>query len=548
MKHPINYRYLTDSPYGEEETAKAFVFDQNAEHLKEALVGLSNSLKEGYPSAFLVSGYRGVGKTSAVMRAVDLVTLSFEEGGEAEANPQIKVAHLQVTDYKDHRSLLWSMIRQLYLSLEKEILSPKASEPLQRLEYYYRRTFEEISDVQTAIELEESADKETFTFDYKKLLAPIGVAVAGGANLLGHFLPEDKWSNILSTTLLAGGAIWGATAFQLEKSRSQSETVSRKLESKKLFDEDIAEYRLLELLQDLQKYYQIVFVIDELDKITEEDKLMNLFGSLKSFLLSNRARFVIIDSLDIYLKTGWRFSDNNLLDSVFSRKLHIGLPNLGFFTAIMSRFFSPKITQSWLYSYLNSKANQKGFSKADHLLLIIFSMESMDFQVSAYVGDPWRLIPVMYNPKAVYEMEESQFKQVLLLEKLKKLDYLLTQGVSEDIVVEYCDFFGIPSHREELSEWLSIWMEDTSSTQMITLHKEALKARKYIEYLNGRSNKLVSYNILLHALAYSSHKFRIDLPMNSRKSVERQVQSFEEKAQQGMQQQVKGPKLPQSKL
>lgn len=361
MKLKINYQNLTDSSYSNSANTNAFIFE-DASHLKDAMEQLKADLKHDFPSVFLISGYRGVGKTSMIEKVVDDLE---KDSKNTKKNIIVK---LPITKYKDHKDFLWKLIRALFSSFEKEAQKAQkeitAFKPIQRaknllnepkpksdrfnehfalLSSYYARTFNAISKVKSSEKKQESTETETHEFDLKKFVAPLTVLFAGSANL---FYSLGKWVNFellhILITILPPiiGAWWTATTYKLSQVKKKVDTEIDKFESKELFDEGIAEDRILDLLKNLKKdNYQVIIILDELDKIEDKKKLNEFFSHLKGFLLSNHARFILIDSLHLQLESNKPYEENNVLDSLFSKRLHVGLPNKTFLQRWFERHF-----------------------------------------------------------------------------------------------------------------------------------------------------------------------------------------------------------------
>ena len=419
MKIKINYQNLTDSSYSSSANTNAFIFD-DAPHLKDAMEQLKADLKHDFPSVFLVSGYRGVGKTSMIEKVVD----------DLEKDPTTKkkniIVKLPVTKYKDHKDFLWKLIRALYLAFEKEVetqykklntsytqdLIPRdkriLSQPKQKkdnlnenfklLSSYFERTFNTINKTKSLETKHENTETETFEFDFKKFIAPLTVLFAGSSNLfyaLGKWIDVELIYLLITIGTTVGGAIWTASSYKAAKTKKKTDTKVDKFESKELFDEDIAEYRIIELLENFKKDdYQVIIILDELDKIEDKKKLNVMLSHLKGLLLSNHARFILIDSLYIQRESNKPYQENNVLDSIFSKKLHINLPTKAFyqkwfheyilqlglaignandnFPAIRSHFISHFILRSFriprkVNSYISQKVNWENGNAIIHL-------------------------------------------------------------------------------------------------------------------------------------------------------------------------------------
>ena len=120
MEIKVNYKMLTDSPYedGNKENRKIFSF----ENCQDDIDNIVNDLIYGCPSCYLISGYRGAGKSSFIKRVESVL-----EEERKKINPENESVfkyslfiHTNFSKYEEQSFLLRKLIRGLYLSIINE--------------------------------------------------------------------------------------------------------------------------------------------------------------------------------------------------------------------------------------------------------------------------------------------------------------------------------------------------------------------------------------------------------------------------------------------
>ncbi|MGV1063002.1 hypothetical protein ACQR2W_05320 [Clostridium perfringens] len=128
--------------------------------------------------------------------------------------------------------------------------------------------------------------------------------------------------------LLIGSILWvGCDLIKLTGVFKKEKTLVEELNRKSLYDDEIAEYHLKNILNGLNSAgIKIVFIFDELDKIESESEIEQLIADLKPLLLSNLASFFIVSGQKLYYKfIGSSLLDDSIMASIFSKNIHIPL-------------------------------------------------------------------------------------------------------------------------------------------------------------------------------------------------------------------------------
>ncbi|WP_026106384.1 ATP-binding protein, partial [Clostridium saccharoperbutylacetonicum] len=318
MKIEIDAKKISSSP-------NLFNYENTLDdETKEILNQLKQQLIFGNNSCFLISGYRGAGKTT-------LVNILKEE--IKKSNNKTMFIHLNFSRYEDYSLVLRKLIREIYMTFlnnenYKEI-EKKDRELVDSMKLLYERTFFEINNTSNRKMLTELDMKLESSFSIKDIFEKLGPSMAvifAGVNLSFDFIPNViKYFNIF---LLFGSLVWFIyQSFKLNSYFEKKKTVISELSIKSLYDNEIAEFHLKNMLKDLElQDIKIVFVFDELDKIEKDDEMEKLISDFKPILLSGLASFIVISGQKLYYK----FSNANILDdsimaSIFSKSIHIPL-------------------------------------------------------------------------------------------------------------------------------------------------------------------------------------------------------------------------------
>ncbi|MGB6063265.1 MAG: ATP-binding protein [Desulfomonilaceae bacterium] len=298
---------------------------------------IKNHIYRGNPSCFLVSGYRGVGKTSFLRKIQEEIESEAEKSG----NHGLFV-WLSVPKYKNYAVLLRHFIRNIYSEIySRPHLIKKfdgcATQILPKIQSLYDQTFYDISVAQKKtflVESEKGIKVETIVRSTVLLiLAQILMLFLnkfGIMDSLARLLPfsftSTGWSAFKSIVklwpiLLAMILTLKYTYSYSEKKKNLSE-VGRKT----LFDDEIAEVRLTQVLSDLgQSGMKVIIIIDEVDKLNP-DEIKQLTTELKPIMLSGLATFIIVSGQELYYKmeTEQALHDPEMV-SIFSNLIHVPL-------------------------------------------------------------------------------------------------------------------------------------------------------------------------------------------------------------------------------
>jgi len=338
VKLYIDTNKLTDAPYKESEN-QIFIFDQSL------VFELVQDIKRGNPTCYLVSGYRGAGKSSFIRKVEYDMALDKE----------IVFVHSSFAKYKSHAYLLRKLIRGLFQAflednniesfkeLKKREINDKDPEEKKvsvMLGDLYGKTLNEIRD---STKQKTEKEKETKTeFD---ILALVGFVIAIMLSGLSLFNPDSSLNKLLIAIIILMGAVVGSLQkiITIKHAFRKSTLVTKESERKSLYDDEIADYHFYNLLDGLsKKKIRIVFVLDELDKVKEEE-LNVLINEMKPFLVSGLASFIVVAGQDMFYKYHSAESvDDSILSTLFSRIIHVPLFSIPDFRNLFQNLILPE--------------------------------------------------------------------------------------------------------------------------------------------------------------------------------------------------------------
>lgn len=329
MRIEINHKFLSDSPYSG--TNKSLFGDPH-----ESLDDLTRDIIYGSPTCYLISGYRGSGKSSLVKRLESRIkelaprsstpASSPPESDPKDANQEIVFIHSNFSRHDKQTYLLRRLIRGLYLgikdleSFSKENLKQhKAS-----LERLYDKTFYDTSQVVT--DNKKSERTTSTTIDRMQIIGYVGAFVFAIIILFNIWLdivPDNILLNLFSLIALAFIAVQGFishTETNVNNDSNEDQSVRTSM-----YDDEIADYHFFTTLDNFKSFYKVVFVLDELDKVDDSD-IDDLLKEMKPYLVSGSASFLVVAGQDLYFKyLGSKKVDDSVLSSIFSQHIHVPL-------------------------------------------------------------------------------------------------------------------------------------------------------------------------------------------------------------------------------
>lgn len=308
MRIPINHSALVDSPYNGDSSLPFQFTSTDTDDLVQDIVN-------GKPTCYLISGYRGAGKSSFI-RKVEIEVKQRDE--------KSLFVFLNFAKYEERSIVLRKLIRSFYLAIESSniILQDDQSngDILLRLRDLYERTFFEVSKNTN----ERAENRWVSIFRFRSTLSDLIVTLVSlftsVACLVGFNFKWPAW--ILASFPMLG--VW--RFFYSEIEESTEKTATSVVSKSTLYDDEIAEYHLTKVLTDFSGLVKPVFVLDELDKIEDDSLVERLINELKPIMLSGLASFIVVGGQNLYYNYySSETRDDGPLLSLFSRVHHVPL-------------------------------------------------------------------------------------------------------------------------------------------------------------------------------------------------------------------------------
>jgi Cdc6-like AAA superfamily ATPase len=303
----IDSSKLTEAPYTADRK-KSFLIENNDDIDQVVL-----ELRHASPSSFLISGYRGVGKTSFANRIAE------------QLNKDFIYVNINVAKYNGYPTLIKKLIRELYTKFDlfvgEEKLTGEKKTLNEEFKLLYDRTFNDIVNSHIINSKKEQKISSDLELNLRKLM-PIIFTLATATGVCFDWMA----SKVFGYLLFVAGLIWACIAsFKLNFSVSKSDASTNETSRKSLYDDDIAEHHLLNTLQKLHNHgYKILIAFDELDKIEKIETVQGMIGDLKFLLLSGYANFFVIAGQELFYElVKSDYKDNQVISTLFSKTLHV---------------------------------------------------------------------------------------------------------------------------------------------------------------------------------------------------------------------------------
>ncbi|MEW9576540.1 P-loop NTPase fold protein [Bacillus toyonensis] len=368
MKAYLKHQSISDSPYEKDVENEVFILPD-----KELFEQIVLEIVNGNPASFLISGYRGAGKTSFINKIKEKCV---------QKDSSVLFISLNFGKYEEFSLILRKIIREVYLAIDnkqiventdakssinnvKKLLKQDNPNLLKELELIYERTFYQVTENRKHSMQTERGISQAITYDIKKAAISVGLLIVAGIG--NGFQIVEKIFGINNTSLgraiLILSALWaGFESYKLTLSYSKKKTELDELSRSSLYDNEIAEFQLRKILKGLkQTGLKMVFIIDEVDKIDNDEKLNSLISELKPLMLSGLASFVLISGQKLYYKyQASHIIDDAIISSIFSKTIHVPLLSIDKFEELFKKLLQKEsdFSNTLLQDYVNSKILQ----------------------------------------------------------------------------------------------------------------------------------------------------------------------------------------------
>ncbi|MFJ7818996.1 hypothetical protein ACIQYX_24600 [Bacillus toyonensis] len=333
---------------------------------------LKEAILYGPLSCFIVTGYRGVGKTSFINYIREKTRKEFSD--VTQSNPSHEYKSLLFVncnfvngDKKEH--ILRKLVRQLVTSAQEDEEAAKIldTKPDLRdeLKVLYKRTFAQVNNMTKETDTDTTTISRTSNLSNTFIIMSI-ISLALVSNVI--------WNLILSFDLKYATGVMAiisilTTVYTYQRSSITENKSQKEIEVKTLYDDEIAETRLIGYIQRLRELgIKVIFTLDELDKIENNDQLDTFIGELKPILISGEATFILIAGQNLYYRLKKTLSvDDAVLPSIVADTYHIPLPKAEYLIQLFSNNICLNETNNSVYKHyldsiiLKTKRNPRKF-------------------------------------------------------------------------------------------------------------------------------------------------------------------------------------------
>jgi len=278
---------------------------------------LADRLVYSQGGAFLITGFRGVGKTTFVHYALQLIRSQKKTYSPGNTEFELLDVWINLSRPIEPSQLMHLIIRHLYLRLKEVNLLQKIDPGLRdELEVAFLRTSFEISS--KALESEERNREVGFGYQPVKWLGLEFFGKLESSKTTKHsrenalqYLPYDDRAAEFDIAKFARKLAWG-----LSESSGRWERFVHLLLKRKAWD-------------GRRKKVKVVFVFDELDKLAKyshdgSDVLESLLESLKGVFTSNQFSFVFIAGKEVYQRwTEDVARGDSIYESIFAYDFYV---------------------------------------------------------------------------------------------------------------------------------------------------------------------------------------------------------------------------------
>ena len=327
---------------------------------------IANELFRSSQRSIFVSGYRGVGKTSLIYRA--LFDVREQAGAKRFLRVLLNAAQLEA-EAEQHqgiepRQILVNLIRRLYTAVEAQ---ETTAEIRKKTETLYSKAvaaeFSERQDVGQAFVREASRERSAeLTFKAVVPHVPIWLVGWAAAVLLAVLTPlsSDYLNNIIAIALAGPVPLAISGTLQYRRAESLKEIERRRAQSLYLFDASIGNLEF-----DLEQIHRLLtaagfttlYVIDELDKL-EAERVVEVLRFFKTLFTLSAAVFVFIGGEELAA----RFRDEGQAGTAY-RPMH--------YTYFTSTYFLPRPRAGDLYVFLEEVADEVRDDSGDPLWPVV---------------------------------------------------------------------------------------------------------------------------------------------------------------------------------
>ena len=410
--------------YLNKEYLKSFTNDDSQTQLNNKVKQLKEELMSDTNSNFLISGYRGVGKSTFINK----LKKSLEKESK-DNSPKYFLININLGSYSNYTSLLRKIVRSIYTELisisedKKKIISNSFEKNnlslVNELKLFYEKTFYDIKNNKISLNRREKSVSYQWSGDIKTIIFAFSPFVITIASLFSGIL---KMINQNPVIFMVASSIWPIIAiFIIKYKYNSNKTENEELIRDSLYDDDITEYKLLEILRQFKNEKMIItFAFDEIDKMNEQQVSLFL-NEIKPFMMSGFSNFIFVTGQKVYYE--YEFSqtlDDAVITSLFSRTIHIDLADRNSFIDIFNKIVDYNRT-TVLRENINNYLNHKILTSNKILRKFINSIrQDIEYNdnMEAFINLEKYEIKQLENDTAILEIIDTIINESINIEKI----------------------------------------------------------------------------------------------------------------------------------
>lgn len=357
MKNRIDIENIPSLLHNNSSIIEDFYYEKVNENIDTLVNELSNTVWNNY----VITWFRGAGKTTFAKFLEDKVTSSGN-----------LFVFIDYPISKGYYTLLKKIIRQLYISLENSSNIDKKikQEILEEMWELYISTFNKVTTNRSFSKTKKEIKKISKNYNIWRALLLIGSIFS----FCSYFLFEQVnhpfllwlWVSALFITSFLK-EILKIVTYIYTSEEEDIDDYKNEFNVQSYYDDDISEEHLKNTIEKIEhRGISITFIVDELDKIDDDVQINTIINSIKPLLLSWICNFIIISwQQTLYKIYNWRIQSDLVINSLFTREIHIPLFSKNYFERIIlwiiksDKEYNPKqINIDHLTSYLIIKSNK----------------------------------------------------------------------------------------------------------------------------------------------------------------------------------------------
>jgi len=374
---------------------------------------LVNEILRRNSGAILVSGYRGVGKTSLVYKALWKVKSYSSNNVIVLLNASQLEAELEKTDRKIRpRTIIENLVRRLYATTEER--SDFDDDTKTKIEKLYRKTVATEfklrenyrQKLRDSLSIEEENIKEIW-FSEKNMRNVIFVICWTIACffLFGNIISSELINKLFALLLAFPIPFFVNISIKHKRVKKSSQDVSKFVEELYEFDDTIGnlEFDLEEIHRDIENQKKkLIYIIDELDKL-ETVQVLEVLKFFKNLFTISNAIFIFIGGEDIF-KIGSSLTETEEKNGIYRSKAY---------TYFTSRYFLSRPLWNDLKEFFAEIFVQEDMDAGDLETLersIAFDAKNDFFDLRKFLKD--KITNFSDEGKPIIEIDELSFEDV----------------------------------------------------------------------------------------------------------------------------------------